>query len=91
MAKDPKIEDQEIPKRDFLSFIRHAETNREITLQFLSIKSARTLHRFFRDKGFENITLNDCQQIISSKRHWEQIFSNIRKGKHPCEDINRGY
>jgi len=78
-------------KTDFLAFILDVEYDGKLALEFMSKTDADSLHDFFQKKGYTDISVVNCSEILSARKHWEQIFGNVQHGKHPCHGIQRGY
>jgi hypothetical protein len=51
-------------KKNLIGFMLEAEHNRELTLGFLSKDNADELFAFFREQGFLEISLQECQDIL---------------------------
>jgi hypothetical protein len=79
------------PKRareDFIGFILEAEKDKELTKQFLDIKTAKRLNSFFTEQGFTKIKEDDCKDIMKSKtKKASKVLAPGKLGKggfSPC-------
>jgi len=55
-------------KRNFIDFILEAKEDRQLAKDFLKPDTPEELKRFFVDKGYENIDIEECEKLIKAKK-----------------------
>ncbi len=57
---------------NFIDFILAAQLDAQLATQFVDIDTMEELVEFFDDKGFKNITIEDCEKLILAKEGMPQ-------------------
>ena len=63
---------------DFVTFIIDATNDHGLATNFLQLNSAKDIYDFFQQKGYKDIPLNDCKDILdaSKKMHDRGVDNN---------------
>ena len=54
---------------DFVKFIMDATGDENLAKEFFSKESEEDLYNFFQEKGYDNIPLDDCADILESSKN----------------------
>jgi len=78
---------------DFIRFILAAEKDEALLDDFLrATRGAEGLHKFFQDKGFKEISIDDCRGIVQvAEMNKEVVFMTFKMMKTAADCTGRGY
>lgn len=64
-------------KKNFIDFITKAKKSKALTKGFLEAETSKELKTFFVKKGFEKISLTECEKLIYYKKHLPDDIKKI--------------
>ena len=76
----PKPENTERNRVDLINFIINATADKNLAKRFLDCKTALQIQKFFKKEGYNDIPLNDCEDILlaSQKMHGHGVSDDGR-------------
>ena len=77
---------------DFIRFILAAEKDEALLDDFLRARGAEGLHKFFQDRGFKEISIDDCRGIAQAEEmNKEVVFMTFKMMRTAADCTERGY
>jgi hypothetical protein len=58
---------------DLINFIKDLAGDPDMGKRFLKRKTALGIYRFFQEEGYKDIPLNDCEDILKTKKRLEEL------------------
>ena len=55
-------------RADFINFIIDATKDETLVRRFLKCKTPAEIQQFFKDEGYDDIPLNDCEDILKASQ-----------------------
>ena len=90
MANSQKAQHTTRKRVDLINFIIDAEKDDTLALEFLECDTAEKIQDFFKDKGYADVPLNDCEDILLASRGiWGKGVD--KNGKPMTTDVTKGY
>jgi len=71
-------------RKDIIGFILTAERDLGLADEFLRIRRADGLYKFFQEKGFTEILEKDCMDIIRAREGLEGQYIPKAEQGNPC-------